>query len=159
MGRVLVIDPADRWPLEVAAMVASERMQQDLRETRGWAYSLGIDARVRGDRAEITARMGTRSDVKDEAETALRGWLQCGRIDATADEIAAAVNSSLGRARMRRVTSIGRAFNLGYDLFSEGTLDADADRSAGLRAVDAAAVARVSERYFAEGPSVSVVVE
>jgi hypothetical protein len=60
---------------------------------------------------------------------------------------------------MRRVTSIGRAFNLGYDLFSEGTLDADADRSAGLRAVDAEDVARVSERYFAEGPLVSVVVE
>ena len=42
--RIFATEPGDRWALEVAAMIASDRMQQDLRETRGWAYSLGISA-------------------------------------------------------------------------------------------------------------------
>ena len=82
-----------------------------------------------------------------------------GQLDASEDEIAAAVNSSLGRARMRRVTSIGRAFNLGFDFFANGSIGAAATRNAGLRAVSADDVARVSELYFREGPMVTVVVE
>jgi predicted Zn-dependent peptidase len=158
VGRILEIEPGDRWPLEVAVMVASDRMQQELRETRGWAYSLGIGMRVKGSRAEISARMGTRPELVDQAEPALREWLNMGRLDASEDEIAAAVNSNLGRARMRRVTSIGQAFNLGFDLFAEGSLGAAADRDAGLRAVNVEDVARVSELYFRDGPLVSVVV-
>jgi hypothetical protein len=61
--------------------------------------------------------------------------------------------------RMRRVTSIGRAYNLGYDWFSQGSLGADGERSAGLRSVTVDDVARVSEKYFVDGPTVSVVVK
>jgi predicted Zn-dependent peptidase len=79
-------------------------------------------------------------------------------LDVSANEVAAAVNSHLGRMRMRRVTSIGRAFNLGYDWFSTGSLEADQARSTGLRAVTPEDVARVSERYFAPAPLVKIVV-
>lgn len=159
MGRVIEIDPADRWALEVAVMVASDRMQQELRETRGWAYSLGIGTEVAGDRAKVVAQMGTRPEVAGEAEAAMREWLCAGSLDASEDEIAAAVNSHLGRARMRRVTSIGRAFNLGFDLFSEGSVDAASARTAGLRAVGIEDVARIGGLYFREGPMITVVVQ
>ena len=159
LGRIFEIDPADRWALEVASMIASDRMQQDLRETRGWAYSLGISADVGETMAEMRATMGTRPPLAEQAEAAMREWITTGRMDVSDDEIAAAVNSNLGRMRMRRVTSIGRAYNLGFDWFSEQSLGADGERSAGLRSVTAADVARASEKYFVEGPMVSVVVK
>jgi predicted Zn-dependent peptidase len=103
--------------------------------------------------------MGTRPEVAGEAEAAMREWLCAGSLDASEDEIAAAVNSHLGRARMRRVTSIGRAFNLGFDLFSEGSVDAASARTAGLRAVGIEDVARIGGLYFREGPMITVVVQ
>lgn len=158
-GRIFEFDPADRWPLEVAAMVASDRMQQDLRETRGWAYSLGIDLRIEDDRALLSARIGTRPELSGPAEAALGDWLGADLEDVSADEIAAAVNSHLGRMRMRRVTSVGRAFNLGHEWFSERSIDAAAELGRGLRAVTPEDVIRVSERYFTDAPRVTVVVE
>lgn len=159
MGRIIEIEPADRWALEVATMIASDRMQQDLRETRGWAYSLGISASVGEASAEIRASMGTRPPLAEQAADAMLEYLNAGRMDVSADEIAAAVNSNLGRQRMRRVTSIGRAYNLGYEWYADASLTAMADRSAGLRAVTVEDVARVSEKYLVDGPTVSVVVK
>ncbi|RKZ13412.1 hypothetical protein DRQ32_01670, partial [bacterium] len=129
MGRIFEIDAADRWALEVAAMIASDRMQQDLRETRGWAYSLGIGLSVDGDIAQISARMGTRPGLVDQAEPALADWLATGALEVSANDVAAAVNSRLGRMRMRRVTSIGQAFNLGHDWFTTASLDVADKRS------------------------------
>jgi predicted Zn-dependent peptidase len=159
MGRAVQIDSIDRWPLEVAVMIASDRMQQDLRETRGWAYSLGISADVGESSAEIRASMGTRPPLADQAEAGMLEYLNAGQMDVSADEIAAAVTSTLGRMRRRRVTSIGRAYNLGYDWYSEESLTAAADRSAGLRSVTAEDVARVTGKYFVDGPTVTVVVK
>jgi predicted Zn-dependent peptidase len=156
MGRTIEIEAGDRWPLEVAVMVASDRMQQDLRETRGWAYSLGISANVGDQHAAVTAHMGTRPELAEQAEAAMRDWLDVGRIEVTDDQLAAAVNSHLGRMRMRRVTSIGRAFNLGYDWFTEESLNVDQARSSGMRAVTPADIARVSQKYFVPGPTVTV---
>jgi len=86
----------------------------------------------------------------------MRDWLDVGRIEVTEDQLAAAVNSHLGRMRMRRVTSIGRAFNLGYDWFTEESLTVDQARSSGMRAVTPADIARVSQKYFVPGPTVTV---
>ncbi|HKI83694.1 MAG TPA: insulinase family protein, partial [Candidatus Krumholzibacteria bacterium] len=75
MGRVVSVDPADRWALEVAVMVLSDRMQQDLRETRGLAYSLGVGIQFLGARAAITASMGTQPKNLEEAESAMRDYM------------------------------------------------------------------------------------
>jgi zinc protease len=159
MGRIVEIDPADRWALEVAVMIASDLMQQDLRETRGWAYSLGISANVGESTAEIRGSRGTRPPLAEQAEAAMLEYFNGGRLEVTDDAIAAAVNSNLGRQRMRRVTSIGRAYNLGYEWYADESLTAINDRSTGLRAVTVDDVARVSEKYFVDGPTVSVVVK
>lgn len=158
MGRVIQIDPADRWALEVAVGIASRRMQQDLRETRGWAYSLGMNATVSGDRARIGASMSTQPENAFAAEAAMRDYLAIGELDVTADEIATVVNRRLGRERMRRVTSIGKAYNLAMDYVFEDDLDHRTNSAEALRAVTPEDVARVSAKYLVGGPTAVVVV-
>ena len=157
IGRVVELAPEDRWALEVAVGIASQRMQQDLRETRGWAYSLGISMSVDGDRARITASMGTQPQNAEAAEQAVREVLTAPTLQTDADEIAAVVNRRLGRERMRRVTSIGKAYNLCTDLTFGGGLDFASRRSQGLRSVTPEAVTRAWERHLGPGPLVTSV--
>lgn len=159
MGRVVEIDPADRWALEVAVGIASQRMQQDLRETRGWAYSLGIGVGFQGDRARISASMGTQPQNAEAAAAAIREIFVSTEFTTTAEEIEAVVHRTLGRERMRRVTSIGKAYNLSSDLVFGGSLDFERRRSEGLRAVSEEDVTRVWGRYFGDRPLVTAVVD
>jgi predicted Zn-dependent peptidase len=157
MGRVIEIEPADRWALMVAARIASSRMQQDLRETRGLAYSLGISVDFHGDRAVVSASMGTRPENIAEALEGMRSHLTPGELWATPDEIETAVNKYLSRIRMRRMTSMGQAFNLSRDLFMGRGID-HADREVqGLAAIKPADVNRAAERYLSEGPIVTLI--
>jgi predicted Zn-dependent peptidase len=157
IGRVVQIQPEDRWALALAARLASEAMQQDLRETRGLAYSLGISAAFfRGDRAALIGSMGTRPENVGEAEAGMLQYLTGGTLEATPDELEAAVNGHLGRMRMRRVTRLGQAYNLCRDhVFGEG-IDQAQREAEGLRAVGLADVQRAARRYLAAGPTVTV---
>jgi predicted Zn-dependent peptidase len=158
MSRVVDVDPDDRWALLVATGIASNRMQQDLRETRGLAYSLGISMRDFGGRATITASMATRPENLEEAETGMLLYFASGELAATPEQIETAVNKHLSRMRMRRITSMGQAFTLSRDLFLHGDLEY-ADREArGLAAVTPQDVQRVAQRYLSDGPMVTVIV-
>jgi zinc protease len=157
LGRVIAVDPADRWALMVATSIASSRMQQDLRETRGLAYSLGISTQFLDDRASIVASMGTRPENLAEAEQGMLSYLTAGKLDATPEAIETAVNKYLALVRMRRITSMGQAFNLSRDLFQYGGIDHAAQEARGLGAVRPADVQRAAERYLGAGPLVTVV--
>jgi predicted Zn-dependent peptidase len=158
MARVVEVDPDDRWALLVATGVASSRMQQDLRETRGLAYSLGISMRDFGDRATIAASMATRPENLEEAEAGMLRYFTSGELEATPDQIETVVNKHLSRMRMRRITSMGQAFTLSRDLFLFDDLGY-ADREApGLMAVTPEDVQRAARRYLSDGPMVTVIV-
>ena len=157
MGRVLKLAPEDRWALVAAARIASSRMQQDLRETRGLAYSLGISASFLGDRAIVTASMGTRPGNLEEAEKGMRSYLTAGDLTVTPDELQTAVNEYLSRIRMRRVTSMGQAFSLSRDLFLGRGLDYAQEEARGLSAVTPEDVRRAAKRYLGDGPLVTVI--
>jgi len=157
-GKVVAVDPADRWALTVAVRIASDRMAQDLRETRGLAYSLGMYVSFLGDRATIGASMGTRPENAAEAETGMREHFTRGTLGATAEEIETAVNKHLSRTRMRRVTSMGQAFTLGNRLFLEGDMQFDEREAAGLTAVTPEDVERVAGKYLGAGDRVTVIV-
>jgi len=158
MGRVVEIDPADRWALLVATRLASAQMQQDLRETRGLAYSLGISVEFLGNRACLEAVMGTRPQNLEEAEAGMRTYFCAGTLQTTADEVETAVNKHLSRMRMRRITSMGQAFTLSTDLFLDGDLAEAQMEAKGLAAVTPDDVARVARRYLGDAPTVTVVV-
>ncbi len=157
MGRVVEIEPGDRWALLVAARIATSRMQQDLRETRGLAYSLGLSVGLQDDRAIITASMGTRPENLTEAVTGLRSYFAGGELDVNDDEIEIAVNRQLSRMRMRRVTSMGQAYNLNHNLFQYGDILYADQSAAGLAGVTPEDVKRASGRYLSDGPTVTVV--
>jgi predicted Zn-dependent peptidase len=157
MGRVFDVDPGDRWALIVAVRIASDRMQQDLRETRGLAYMLGISVGYHGDRASLNASIGTRPENLEEAEAGMLSYVLDGRMEASAEEVETAVNGYLSRMRMRRITSMGQAFNLGQDFFLKGGIDYASREAKGLSAVTPQDVERVSERYLVEAPMVTVI--
>ena len=157
MGRVFEVDRGDQWALIVAVRIASGRMQQDLRETRGLAYSLGIAVDYYGDRAVISASMGTRPENLEEAEAGMRSYLFGNDVEATTDEIETAVNGYLSRMRMRRITSMGQAFNLGRDLFLMDGIDYADREAAGLASVTVEDVKRVAQRYLIDAPMVTVI--
>ncbi len=157
MGRVVQVEPDDLWALKVAVMIASKRMQQDLRETRGLAYRLSIGLRLVGKRAAIVAQMGTQPKNLEEAEKSVKQYMVSGDLLVDEDEIATAVNSRLGRMRMRTMTSMGQAFTLCRNAFLEGELDATRKEATGLAKVGIEDVARAARRYLGEGPLVVVI--
>jgi len=157
MGRVVKVDPADRWALEVAVMVLSGRMQQDLRETRGLAYSLGMGIQFLGAGAAITASMGTQAKNLEEAEGAMKDYIFVKSLEVSEEEIETAVNSRLGRLRMRSMTSMGQAFALCRDDYLQGSIDYSAREAQGLRAVTPTEVRAAARDYLKEGPLVTVI--
>ena len=68
------------------------------------------------------------------------------------------MNRRLGRERMRRVTSMGKAYNLGADFVFEDDVDFRHVRGPAMRPVAPEDVARVSARYLVDGPTATVVV-
>lgn len=157
MGRIVDVDPGDRWALMVAVHIASNRMQQDLRETRGLAYSLSISIEYYGDRAVVTASMGTRPENLAEAEEGMRSYLLGKELETTGEEIETTVNGYLSRMRMRRITSMGQAFQIGRDLFLDQGIDYEERQTAGLESVTPEDVKRAARRYFSDGPMVTVI--
>ncbi len=157
MGRVVSVDPADRWALEVAVMVLSDRMQQDLRETRGLAYSLGVGIQFLGARAAITASMGTQPKNLEEAESAMRDYMIAKTLEVSEEEIETAVNSRLGRLRMRTMTSMGQAFALCRDDFLHDSIDYSAQEAEGLRSVGPSDVQNAARNYLGDGPMLTVI--
>jgi predicted Zn-dependent peptidase len=143
--------------LIVAVRIASDHMQQDLRETRGLAYSLGISVGYYGDRAVVSASMGTRPENLAEAEAGMRSYLLGSDMEATTEEIETAVSGYLSRMRMRRITSMGQAFNLGRDLFLNDGIDYAEREAAGLTSVTAQDIKRVAKRYLVDAPMVTVI--
>jgi predicted Zn-dependent peptidase len=158
MAKIVDVEPENRWPLIVASRILSDRMAQDLRETRGLAYSLGIsvDFLPLG-RAELEAAMGTRPDNVDEAREGMLSYFNAGKLLATPEEIETATNKYLSRMRMRRVTSMGQAFTLSRDFFLYGDVDYAGKEARGLEAVTPAAVNSAVEQYLAGGPMVTVI--
>ena len=94
LGSIFEVAEEDRAALSLLTAVISDRMGMDLRETRGWAYSLGISANVGETLAEVRATMGTRPPLAEQAEAAMREWIDTGRMDVS-DERRAELARSL----------------------------------------------------------------
>jgi predicted Zn-dependent peptidase len=160
VGTVRTIDPADAPALELLVSVLSDRLQMDLRETRGLGYSVGAAIGTPdGDRALFTAWVSPPAARLQEAESALNDALRT--FDAatiTVEELDTARNALQGRLLMRRLDSISRAYYLAMSELETGGLDAYRD---GITAYDGVTLADVQQvaSFFSELPLVTVVVE
>jgi predicted Zn-dependent peptidase len=150
-------EPADRAPLEVAALLLSDRLQQNLREREGLAYAIGASLGTAGDRAWLVAGMGTRPINLAAAEAGLAAEIQgLGAGAFSVEELTRVVKAQQGRQRMRRVTRINQAQALALEALAgdpPGKSAADLAALSDVRPEDAARMARA----IAEAPLVTAI--
>ena len=129
--------------------IISERMQFQLREREGLAYSLGSSVSFYGDWGVWAASMGTGPQNLERAEEGIiEEVIKAAAEEYTEHDVEKARNAYLGRMAMRSLTRINNAYLMGLnELRGEG-----ADRFnrwiEELRAVTAANVTRVAQQYL-----------
>jgi zinc protease len=114
-------DPGAAAALLVAAEILSRRMQLELREKQGLAYSTGCSVELLPEGAVVIASIGTRAQNIDAADAGLRGEIE--RISSGApgpEEVRTAVNRLVGRRSRSELSSINEAHAAGRDLFVTG---------------------------------------
>lgn len=113
LGKLLEIDQGD-WPAVVAAnAVLSDRLAFRIREREGLAYMVGSSVQRGPWGAALTVTAGVSPDNVEKAEALVREEMARLPRGVNARELEAAVGSLRGRALMRRMPSISRAWYLG----------------------------------------------
>lgn len=153
------IQEEDGAALRLLFTILSDRLAFDLREERGWAYSIGCWASPSGAQATLEAYMGTRTENREQALKELRRWLTgrgLGKLGS--DELDKARGGLLGRSLMRELASINQAWHLAMGELG-GNPDARNESTEALRAVNLQDLDRVRGRYLKELPWLTVVVD
>jgi len=159
LGSLLRVDPADVPALKLLMSVLSDRLAQDLRETRGLSYSVGAGLEAHGDRAAFRAWLNPPAPRLAEGEAALveavRGFDPA---TVTQEELDAVRNARQGRLKMRRLSSIAQAYYLAVAEL-EGNVSGYLDPFSAADAVTLDDLVRVGRAYLAGLPLVTVVVD
>ncbi len=160
MGYVFALtDAKDKAPLSILNALLSNRLQFQLREREGLAYTLGSAVKFYGDWGVWYASMGTspqnleraEAGIIEEIERALGGGFD-------EEEVTKAKNAYLGRQAMRTLTRANRAYYMGLAELHGESSDARRKWIAELKEVTAADVERVAPRYLkTEGLTVAIV--
>jgi predicted Zn-dependent peptidase len=155
LGTRLAVDPADQAALRLFFAVLSDRVSFDLREERGWAYSIGCWASGSGDRATLEAYMGTRLENLEPALKALRQYLGGPGKPVSQEELDKVRGGMLGRELMRGLASINQAWQLATGELAGRTDQARQDEE-DIRRVTPQDLARVAGRYLQGTPWITV---
>ena len=159
LGSRLPIDPADGPALRLLFIILSDRLSFDLREQRGWAYSMGCGASVNGERVTLEAYMGTRRENLEPArKELLRGLSGQDFQPVDQAELDKVRGGLLGRELMRGLASINQAWQLATGELAGDARGARRDEER-LRAVTLADLKRVERRYLPAAQWITVVVE
>jgi zinc protease len=159
VGAIRPVDPADAVALELLVAIMSDRIQMDLRESKGLSYSLGASADVTGGEMVFTAYLNPPVERVAEGEQLLTAAIE--GFDAatiTEADLAKTRGARGGRTMMRHLSSIGRAYYLGM-----AELEHDlAGYENAVKAYDQVTLAdlqRVAAAYLKDFPLVTVVVD
>jgi predicted Zn-dependent peptidase len=115
--------PAERASFLVAGEVLSRRMQLELREKQGLAYSIECGVTPLPGGAVILAYLGTGAARLEEARVALEQEVRgLGERPPGAVEVEIARSRLLGRRARSELSSINEAYMLGFDLLLSGRL-------------------------------------
>lgn len=150
------LDP-DRYALTLVNQVLgggmSSRLFQEIRETRGLAYSVFSYAASFDDAGYVAIYAGTAPEHVPETLAVVDAELDRLVADGLADtEIAAAKGHLVGSLAMSLETSASRMHRLGRSELVEGEIPSLDDLIARVEAVNADDVARVIDRVFAGAP-------
>lgn len=111
LGSLFAVDPADAPALEMLTAVLSDRLAQDLRETRGLSYSVGASMGIHGGEAAFEAWLNPPAPRLAEGEAALTAAVRgFDPSTVTQAELDAARNARRGRLMMRRLSSVAQAY-------------------------------------------------
>lgn len=155
LGTRISVDPEDQAALCLYFALLSDRLSFDLREERGWAYSIGCWASGTGERATLEAYMGTRRENVEPALKALRQYLAGPGQPISQEELDKVRGGMLGRELMRGLASINQAWQLATGELA-GRADLAREDEAALRRVTPQDLARVAERYLPHIPWITV---
>lgn len=158
-GYVRAFRPAEEAALRLAVSVLSSRLQDDLRETRGLAYSLGASLFTMGDRAWFSVAGGTRPENLEEMRAGIVSHVdRLRREGASAEEVENAREALLGRMRMRLLSSMGQAYQLGIGEALRGNHDWGAQQMAQLAEASGESINQAAATYLRTDSAVEVVV-
>ena len=118
--------PEEAASLMIASEVLSRRMQLQIREVEGLAYSTGSTAEIYPGAVAVTATMTTRAGNLEAASAALEAEIS--RLSAeppSPAEIEIARNRLLSRWARRELSSINQASAMGLDILLRGGLNGE----------------------------------
>ena len=149
MGAIVEVPESDRAALATVSLVLSDRLQMDLRETQGLAYSIGASLKTLGeDRGLLSVAMGTAPDNVEKAEAEIHrvaSELRDGPIEI--DEIQRVVAARVGRILMRRLPAQNQAMYDGLELFHGRPTGGNLEFLEEISAVTPEQVAEAARRY------------
>lgn len=143
------IKDGDAVALKVAASILSDRLQSELREKKGLAYSVGAGTSFDRDFGWFSCVMGTGADNFSEAHVGI--MMEIARLKdegVTEEELETARNGIWGQSLMRRLSRINQAHYMGiYEYLGVGYdyLDKMLEAMGKLSTAD---IKRVANKYF-----------
>jgi zinc protease len=150
LGAVIEVDGEDLPALEAANLVLSDRLQMDLREQQGLAYSIGSGLSPLGHGRQLLAvSMGTAPDNLERAEQEIRriaAELREGPVPP--EELERIVAARKGRILMRRLPRQNQAYYDGLRLLFGEPSGGDLEFLDALGRVTPAEVVKAAQRYM-----------
>jgi zinc protease len=149
LGTVLEVRKEDRPALAAANLILSDRLQMDLREKQGLAYSIGSGVtELGGGHQLLSVSIGTAAENLEQAESEIRrvvSELREGPIPV--EELQQVIAARRGRILMRRLPRKNQAFYDGLDLLYGVPSGGSLEFLEGLGAITTADVAAAVTRY------------
>lgn len=135
--------------IRVAAEVLSTRLQLNLREKQGLAYSVGAGASFDRDFGWFICSMGTGTANFERARDGILAEIEKLKTDGpTGEELETAQNSIWGTSLTRRLSRINQAYYMGVGEYLGIGYDYEDRQIPQVRAVTAAQVKDAAARYF-----------
>jgi predicted Zn-dependent peptidase len=152
MGYAFAVESeADQAPLSILNAIVSDRMQFQLREKEGLAYTLGSSVSFFDNWGVWGATMGTGPQNLQRAEAGIKEEVSKASSETFTDhDVTKARNASLGRSMMRSLSRLNQAYQMGVGLLRGKGADYYENWNHSLSAVNAGEVNRVAGKYLTD---------
>ena len=141
-------DP-DAVSLELATAILSDRLQSNLREKQGLAYSVGASLWLDKDFGWYLCSMGTSAPKYQQALDGIILEIDKLRLDGpTTDEVDKARNQLWGRLMSAKLSRINQAFYLAVDEYLGRPVGYDQTYVQLLKQADVLSVRQAASKYF-----------
>jgi predicted Zn-dependent peptidase len=150
----------DKNALLIANAVLSDKMQFELRERQGLAYSLGSEVSLQEGWGYFVVNMGTRAD---NIETAMKGIKEqiesIAQGEFTEKDMRKALNSYIEYQTLRLLTSANRAMYMGISALKGRELDSVQKRLSELKTITPEQVKSSAKKYFKSENTITIIIE